>query len=163
MPKEKEIQQSAEQQEQPEQSKEDKLIVQVADMLAKISDDFNSKIEELNAKIDSKQVKPQVVIPENFKSSGSIEAPVPEDIANLVHSMISPRCQIKVETSKSDPSYLVSIIIPPEMSKETNQPDIRSKNIKYSEGLPKIKEWLTLVKKNIWTEFAKNGESVPNI
>jgi hypothetical protein len=147
--------------------KQDGVITEVASMLASMQNTLLEEIKKVNDRVDEitapkPTFEPEVVLGESETTSTTlaVDNKVPSDILELVHKMISPKCGVKVEDSPSTPTFMVHVTVPSELSKEP-QPDVRSKSIKYSEGLPKIKEWLTLVKKNIWTEFNKAGESVP--
>lgn len=148
------------------------VLEQVAEIMAQVKQEILEAVDEKIEKLreekitisgDQVAVFPTVEVGEPPMGTGHapVENRVPEDLRKAVSNILSPKVGIRVQDSPNSPTYTVHLSIPFELSNIEN--DNRSKIVKYSEGLPKIVDWLNLVKKNIWTTHTNNGESVPKI
>ena len=154
------------------------LIEQVASMLAEMKQEIDQKLAEINLRLDEKNVEstnkfapipsypPPISTSQPIISNENVSFipnKIPADIEKVVKDMLGDKVEMRIDESLTLPSFTLHLKIPSELSKEIVQPDIRSKTIRNIEGIDKVKEWVQMVKKNIWAKFNQAGESVPPI
>lgn len=124
--------------------------------ITKIQSTVNLQLGNIKSKIKKAEEQPKEPV-----ELAVIDGGIPEGIKDAVQESLGKTVSIKLENSKDSPHYTIRLTIPSIMSKSDIQPDVRSKTVSVAAGLPAIKEWLKLVKANIYNSFQKEGESVP--
>ncbi len=141
------------------------IIGTISKMLAESESKMLGVISNLSERIENvaKQNAVQKPIEAIGLASGKVihveTGRCPQDIRDAVDKLISPKCIVRVEDSRTSPSFTVHVTLPEELQSEKN--DTRSKTVSYSQGIVAINEWLEKVRANIWNEFKSRGQSVP--
>lgn len=144
-----------------------KLATRCLEMIADVGKQ-HSKLVDRVAKLEARVTNVQAKIKntqqgDNEKETAKFELPqvsVPDGIRKSVDDLLGPAVGIRVEPSKDNPSFTIHLTIPKELSNEIAQPDVRSRNFSYSQGLPGVQEWLQKVRKNIFVTAQRKGEPV---